>query len=88
MDAKPDRTQADPTDFKKVHSVGETGGSILPDPPGAGGTASKPSASKPSASKPSASKPAASRPAAGEPSAGDSLQAKLGEVREKLKLDK
>ncbi|CAK7566485.1 MAG: hypothetical protein SEPTF4163_004431 [Sporothrix epigloea] len=31
IDGAEHEAQADPKDFKKVHSVGETGGSILPD---------------------------------------------------------
>ncbi|CAK7227488.1 hypothetical protein SCUCBS95973_006561 [Sporothrix curviconia] len=32
IDGAEHEAQADPKDFKKVHPVGETGGSILPDP--------------------------------------------------------
>ncbi|CAK7229588.1 hypothetical protein SBRCBS47491_007299 [Sporothrix bragantina] len=32
IDGAEHEAAADPKDFKKVHSVGETGGSILPDP--------------------------------------------------------
>ncbi|KIH86441.1 hypothetical protein SPBR_08764 [Sporothrix brasiliensis 5110] len=41
-EALTDTSQADPKDFKKVHSVGETGGSILPDVNSAASRSAKP----------------------------------------------
>ncbi|CAK7205484.1 hypothetical protein SEUCBS139899_008260 [Sporothrix eucalyptigena] len=77
IDGAEHEAKADPKDFKKVHPVGETGGSILPDPPSASsGAGSAPSAA-PSGGSGSAN-------ANQKSSAVHALEHKLAELKDKL----
>lgn len=79
IDAAEHEAQADPADFKKVHRVGETGGSILPD--------NKASASA-QAPAPASSSSSTEQPFGTNGSVSGTLEARLAELRDKLNIKK
>lgn len=71
--------QADPSDFKKVHPVGETGGSILPD--SAASSTDKPAAAA-SGSKATTGTTGGSSTGQAQQSPGEFLEQKLNELKQ------
>ncbi|KAL1897965.1 hypothetical protein Sste5346_003817 [Sporothrix stenoceras] len=82
IDGAEHEAKADPSDFKKVHHVGETGGSILPDDSAAASTDKPAATSSKSTAAAGGSSAAAGSTGQAHQSPGEFLEQKLNELKQ------